>query len=162
MLVQLKKGRDAPPTLICIRADGTRTWSKVHEFFPIHDISHCAVESVLGFDEAFFGLVASGWNIDSFAEPGAAKRLPVEAVWAETIVGLFDLERAMNRLFPAAEFNDALTDSLRRQAVSGFRALTEDELASVRALQGKLRQRWLAMAPGDTLELSFPVVRAPV
>lgn len=156
MLVQLKKGRDSRPTLICIRADNTRTWSRVHEFFPIHDLSHYAVESILGFREAFFGLVASGWNIDTFTEPGARKRMPVEAIWAEIIVGLFDLERGMNRMLPAEEFNDAMSASLHRQAAPDFRSLTEDELTSVRTLRGVLQKRWTALAPGMTLELSFP------
>ncbi len=66
MLIQLKKGRDGPATLACVRADGSRTWGKEHPFFPVHDLTHCAVESVLGFDQAFFGLIARGWDIDHF------------------------------------------------------------------------------------------------
>ncbi len=54
MVIQLKKGRDGPATLACVRSDGTRTWGKEHPFFPVHDITHCVVESVLGFDQAFF------------------------------------------------------------------------------------------------------------
>src|SRR5712691_8174 len=108
MMIQLKKGRDGPSTLVCVRPDGTRAWRKVHPFFPVHNLTHCAVESVLGFEEAFFGLVASGWSIDEFEARGAAARLPVEALWAENIAGLFDLERGQNRLFAAGEFTAAL------------------------------------------------------
>ncbi len=86
MLIQLKKGRDGPATLACVRADGTRTWGKEHPFFPTHDLTHCAVESVLGFDQAFFGLIATGWDIDDFAKPGASRRMPFQAIVAEHVV----------------------------------------------------------------------------
>ena len=123
MLIQIKKGRDSRPTLVCVRADGTRTWSRVHPFFPMHDVTHYAVETVLGFTQAFFGLVAAGWSLESFADPGARARMPAEALWAESIVGLFDLERGANRLWTADEFSEALSASLRKLGVTQFRAL---------------------------------------
>jgi len=91
MRVEIKKGRDSRPTLVCVRADGSRTWSRVHPFFPLHDLTHYAVESVLGLTEAFFGLVASGWALEAFADRATRARLPAEAVWAEHVVGLLDL-----------------------------------------------------------------------
>ena len=84
MLIQLKKGRDGPSTLSCLRSDGSRTWAKEHPFFPLHDLRHYAVESVLGFDEAFFGLIAAGWEIDDFAKPRASERLPLQARLGDT------------------------------------------------------------------------------
>jgi len=56
MIIEIRKGRDGPPSLTCIRADGSRTWARMHPFFPLHDLTHLAVESVMGFDQAFFGL----------------------------------------------------------------------------------------------------------
>jgi len=88
VILQLKKVADGRPTLACLRADGSRTWAKLHPFFPEHDLTHCAVESALGITNAFFGLVASGWDLDTFADRGARTRLPVEALWAESIVGI--------------------------------------------------------------------------
>jgi len=112
MVIQWKKGRDGPPNLTCVRADGTRTWRRVHPFFPTHDLVHCAVESVFGLTQAFFGLVASGWSFDDFDQRGAPARLPNEALWAENMVGFFDLERATGHVMAAAEFNAALAASL--------------------------------------------------
>ena len=86
MFIQLKKGRDGPATLACVRADGSRTWGKEHPFFPVHDLTHCAVENVLGFDQAFFGLIATGWDIDDFTKPGASRKLPFQAIVAEHVV----------------------------------------------------------------------------
>ena len=90
LLIQFKKGRDSRPTLTCIRKDGSRTWNQVHPFFPEHDMTHLAVERALRLREAFFGLVAAGWSLDRFAEPGMSKQLPADAILAEHAVGLLD------------------------------------------------------------------------
>ena len=112
MVIQLKKGRDGPATLACVRADGSRTWGKEHPFFPVHDLTHCAVESVLGLDQAFFGLIATGWDIDDFAKPGASRRMPSEAIMAEHVVGVFDRERTLPAPLSASEFNETVVASL--------------------------------------------------
>lgn len=104
MLVQFKKGRDSRPTLTCVRDDGTRTWNHLHPFFPQHDLTHLAVERVLGLRGAFFGLVAGGWSLDRFAEPGMSKQLPADAILAEHLVGLLDRQRAAGDRWSAAEF----------------------------------------------------------
>lgn len=156
MLVQIKKGRDSQSTLACVRPDGTRTWSKVHPFFPVHDITHYAVESVFGFGQAFFGLVASGWTIDGFTDPATRAHLPAEAVLAEHLVGLFDLERGSGRLFSVDEFNEALAESLRHHGLAPFRPVLAGDLMGVRTLRGDLTARWTTLAPGDTLEVPFP------
>jgi len=156
MLIQLKKGKDGRSTLSCVRDDGTRTWGKLHPFFPEHDLTHFAVEGVLGFTEAFFGLVRSGWQLDDFSMPGLRARLPEQAVWAESIVGLLDLERGMHHAMSAQEFNTALGDSLGAQAASAHRRIEEREPAAIRALRGQLVARWRETDPGETLDVRFP------
>ena len=149
MIIQLKKVKDGPPTLVCLRPDGSRTWSRLHPFFPVHDLTHCAVESVLGLSQAFFGLVDAGWEIDDFARPGSARDLPPEALHAERIVGVLDLERASGREYSVAEF---------KAAAPGETSITSAQLAAVRSLRDDLHQRWIALAPGQTLEIPFPVL----
>jgi hypothetical protein len=156
MVIEIKKGSGGPSTLTCIRGDGTRTWGTLHPFLPVHDLTHRAVESVLGFRQAFFGLVASGWEIDAFAAPGASRRFPLEARWAESIVGLLDLERGTGRVWTAAEFDDALGESLRGQGVERFRPIAEAELAWMRALRAEAQELWDTLAPGSKLALPFP------
>src|SRR4029077_6023281 len=112
VLTELKKRRDSPATLACVRSDGSRTWGKEHPFFPVHDLTHCAVESVLGFDQAFFGLIAEGWDIDDFAKPRASKTMPFQAIVAEHVVGVFDRERALPAPMPSPEFNEMVSASL--------------------------------------------------
>lgn len=151
MLIRIKKGRDGPSTLTCVRADGSRTWNKLHPFFPVHDLTHCAVESVLGFRQAFFGLIAAGRDIDE-----TGQSLPAEALWAENIVGLLDRERSVGELTAAAVFNEWLGESLRKQGQPPCRAITEAELAGIRELRDTLAGQWLAVPPGGTLEVAYP------
>ena len=157
MVIQIKKGRDGPATLACVRDDGTRTWGKEHPFFPVHDITHCVVESVLGFDQAFFGLIATGWAIDDFAKPGASRHMPVQAIIAEHVVGVFDRERALPQPLTAPEFNETLMASLPPACRVAFRQLDETHLARVRDLRNALAARWYALQVGETLEIPFPV-----
>lgn len=154
MRIQWKKGRDGRSTLACVRADGSRTWARIHPFFPEHDLTHCAVESVLGFRSAFFGLVASGWEIDAFTAKHL--KLPDEAMWAENIVGLLDLERSSGEMLRAAELNEQLDHVLDKQKVARFRAMTDDEVSRMRQLRGRLTSSWRMIPEGETLEVSFP------
>src|SRR5256885_13197761 len=117
MMIQLKKGRDGPATLVCVRNDGSRTWGREHPFFPLHDLTHYAVECVLGFEHAFFGLIAAGWAIDDFAKPRAASRLPAQAIVAEHIVGVLDRERGgLPQPLSADQFNENVSASIRSHA----------------------------------------------
>lgn len=155
MVIQLKKGRDGPATLACVRDDGTRTWGKEHPFFPVHDLTHYAVECVLGFDEAFFGLIAKGWSIDDFAQPGASKRVPFQAIVAEHVVGVFDRERALPQPLTAAEFNETVVASLPAEPRATFTRLSEKQLSQVRALRAEWEAHWHSLAPGETMEVEF-------
>ncbi len=161
MFIQIKKGRDGPATLACVRADGTRTWGKEHPFFPVHDITHCAVESVLGFDQAFFGLIAAGWSIDDFEKPRATRTMPFQALVAEHVVGVFDRERALPEPLTAGEFNETVIASLPAAERPAFRRLTEAQLSQVRELRRMLEARWYALPPGETLAIPFPVRGMP-
>lgn len=156
MRIQLKRGRDDASTLSCVRADGSRTWAKVHPFFPRHDLTHYAVESVLGLREAFFGLVASGWDLDAFARPGATRRLPPEALFAEQVVGLLDRERALPEPMLAGAFNEALRATQPDAVTHPAMPIDRPVLERIRALRDGLIAQWNAVPPGESLELVFP------
>jgi len=156
MVIQLKKGRDGPATLACVRDDGSRTWGKEHPFFPVHDLTHCAVESVLGLDQAFFGLIATGWDIDDFAKPGASRRMPSEAIMAEHVVGVFDRERTLPAPLSASEFNETVVASLPPAQRDAFTPFTDAQLAKVREVRHDLEARWHALPVGGTMDVKFP------
>ncbi len=153
LTIELKKAKDGRPSLACVRADGSRTWAKVHPFFPTHDLTHCAVESVLGYEQAFFGLIASGWEIDEFAKAGASKRLTPQALCAENIVG--HLERGV--AVDAAELNAALVMNTQLAGYAPCSAVTDEQLDAIRTLRSRLTSEWWELAEGETLRVTFPV-----
>ena len=152
--VELKKISAERASLTCRRPDGSATWSRVHSFFPLHDLTHFAVESELGLQQGFFGLVAAGWDLADFTSPGVAARLPTEALTTENIVGT--VERLGDDLSPA-EFATALADSLAAQNLPPHRELAADELARIRATRAALIAQWRTLPVGDTLRLEFPL-----
>ena len=58
LLIRIKKKTDGSAALSCTRADGTTTWQRqdgqLGAFFPLHDLTHYAVETVLGLPRAFY------------------------------------------------------------------------------------------------------------
>jgi len=110
LLIQLTKRKDGGSVLKCVRADGSATWQKNQGrkgmFFPIHDLTHYAVETELGFRSGFYGLMADGWDIEDTEGKGPRGALPSEAITVEKIVGSFDAERAGGSPWSAADFND--------------------------------------------------------
>src|SRR5262245_49621493 len=94
----MKKNADGSSALTCVRANGTTTWQRhdgVHgRFFPLHDLTHYAVETELVFRNGFYGLVADGWDLSDFEDRARRARMPAEAILPELIVGFLDTERA--------------------------------------------------------------------
>lgn len=152
---QWKKTKDDRPTIVCIRADGSRTWARLHPFFPLHDLRHYAVETTLGFREAFFGLVATTWSIEEFNQPGATDRLPQEAKWAEQIVGLLDLERSAGT-WEIEAFNTGLAAALAAGNNPPCHPVTAEDLVNIRSVYDRLAGQWLGLPLGGELELEWP------
>ena len=73
--VNLKKISAEKSSLHCRRADGSVTWSRVHAFYPGHDLTHFAVETGLGLRQGFFGLIAGGWELSDFIQKSVAAKL---------------------------------------------------------------------------------------
>src|SRR5579862_1771874 len=97
MRVEIVKRADGAGVLRCTRDDGSVTWQKQNErfarHFSYHDLTHFAVETELGLQRGFFGLIAEGWDVDDTTGKGSRGELPPDACVAEAIVGLFDGER---------------------------------------------------------------------
>jgi hypothetical protein len=153
--VRIKKGRDGPNVFVCTRDDGTLTMQHQRQaFFAGHDLTHFALEEVLPL-RAFYSLLAEGWELDDFGPPWPRGAIPLEAEFAERVVGLLDLERATNTPMSAAEVNGAISEHYVRQGWSLPLTVTDEQLAEIRRRRGKLLQQWERLAPGETLELDF-------
>lgn len=160
LLVRIKKKTNGEAALTCERPDGSVTWQRqegqLGRFFPLHDLTHFAVESVLGFDAAFFGSISNGWDISDFAAPGAKNRLTQQAFVAEMLVGFFDLEQRTGVLGDADDFAwKAATYCEERKMPSMPFRITDAQIVAIRAKRGELFAAWRAVSPGETLELRF-------
>ncbi len=160
LIVRIKKKTDGNAALSCERADGSVTWQRqegqLGVFFPLHDLTHFAVESVLGFRGAFYGLISQGWDISGF---GAAQRpgpLPEEAGLAELLVGFFDLEQRTGEAGSAQDYNWKIDTyyAEHNAPVPAFR-MTDEQLGRIRERRAELFAKWRAVPPGETLELRF-------
>src|SRR5436190_22117753 len=87
VIIEFAKRKDGNTVLRCIRDDGSSSWQRNENqharFFPLHDLVHYALESELGCREGFFGLIASGWNIDETTGKSARGVLPRVALEVE-------------------------------------------------------------------------------
>ena len=142
MRIEITKRGDGGGVLRCVRGDGSVTWQKQGGrnagFFALHDLTHFAVESVLGVRRGFFGLIAEGWDVEDTTGKGARGALPGEAVEVERIVGLLDAERGSGVVLTVDEFG-----------------LTEQEIARVRARRGELFAQWKTVEAGGVMELQW-------
>ena len=151
MLIEILKQPDGSGLLRCTRDDDSVTWQKQARhagYFALHDLTHFAVESTLGCESGFFGLVAQGWDIAETTGKGARGPLPPEAIEVEKIVGLLDTERASGTLMYVQEFNQLAP-----------RTLTQAELDAIRKLRAELFEKWSAVKAGEALKLTFRASR---
>jgi hypothetical protein len=154
--IRLTKRMDGGSVLRCVRADGSVTWQKQDRhaaFFALHDLTHFAVESTLGFRDGFFGLVAQGWDIDDTTGKGTRGRLPAETIEVEQMVGLLTAERAGGVPMTAEEFNRFAASQLASLPGYSPRGATEEELQRVRTRCSELFWQWHELPSGSRLEL---------
>jgi hypothetical protein len=160
MVIRIKKSKDGRTALSCVRPDGTITWQRQEggnaAFFPRHDLTHYAVETMLAQRQGFYGLVADGWDFSDFGNPWPRGRLPVEANVSEIIVGFFDLERSSGEALPLNDLNAKLAQYCVENRIAS-RELSEDDVSRIRQKRAELFARWDAVEPGETLEVPFEV-----
>jgi hypothetical protein len=160
LLIRIKKKTDGSAALTCTRTDGSVTWQRqdgqLGRFFPLHDLTHYAVEQTLGFTQAFYGLLADGWDMSDFGRDSARGKPPEQALLAEVIVGMFDLERMTGVRETADEFNAKIVTWFadNKRSVPTFR-LTETDVERIRALRAEVFAKWQALPQGEGLEIPF-------
>jgi hypothetical protein len=160
--IQFTKRADGSVLMKCVRRDGSATWQRQEgnhaAFFPLHDLTHYAVETELGFRRGFYGLLAEGWDIAETTGKTTRGPLPNEALEVEYLVSAFSAERAGGVRATAAEFNELAATFASAKDMPSPRRLTDDDLAKVRSRFDSLATRWRALPPGETLELEFPLL----
>ncbi|HTV47979.1 MAG TPA: hypothetical protein VMG59_06005 [Phycisphaerae bacterium] len=94
MLIRLKKTHEGV-VLACLRKAGDAEIQRTghNGFFAPHDLMHYSVETTLGYHEAFFGLVSSGWSFKNFTrhDDPDYRPPPPQADMAENIVAVLSM-----------------------------------------------------------------------
>lgn len=149
-------GKDKPGTMVCVRDDGTQTWSALGHNFAQHDLTHYVVETTLGLRQSFYALVAGGIDIPDFAIPKEKRAfaIPAEAIQTEHVVGHLQVEMADGALIE--DFNASLAAAARSLGQPPPPPLSSATLERLRAGIRELWAQWQALAPGGALELDFP------
>ena len=160
MQIRLKKGRDGPDSLACVREDGTSTWKRLQRGIAFHDLVHYAVESELGIADGFFGLVESGWTMDELVAAEERASIPPSAMWVEFVVNQFFTEVSSAAAYDAEAFHEMILRSTAKAGVAAPRKLGDEEIARVRGRIVEVVGRWRSLPAGETLELSFATARA--
>ncbi len=159
LVIHLTKRADGDSVLRCTRADGSVTWQRHRGpqagFFPLHDVTHYAIESELGFRQGFFGLIADGWDITDTGGKSARGALPEETAAVEHLVASMDVQRGSRTRWTAAELNEQAATQAALGGRPTPRAITDDELARVRERIAILIGQWTALPAGRTLALEF-------
>lgn len=164
LTIRLKKQTDSSVVLTCVRGDGTTSWQRNEganaRFFPGHDLTHLAAESVLRVENAFYGLVARGWDIADFGSPWPRGPLPPVAADMELVVGFLDSERLAGERSTASDLHDrsALQYASRGAtppADAWSMRIQDAQLEAIRARRDELLARWGAIPSGGMLEESF-------
>jgi hypothetical protein len=149
MLIRFTKGQGKEDTLSCFRNDGSVTWERARVGV-LHDLIHYVVETTLGYREAFYGLLAAGWDIQDFGEtdPGTGQKrvIPVEAAKTEAIVGLLQMDIMGLGGFEEGEATLAEWKLPR---------IAPETLDQIRRDVQALHERWDQVPMGGHMELVF-------
>jgi len=157
MIVRFTKGDGKPDTLTCIRDDGSRTWSPVGAGVGvIHDLTHYAVETTLGYREAFLGMLEAGRDIEDFGTKDGRKDIyPREALVAESLVGLVQISVTDANPLTTAEIQEQLT-AVCANAGLDAPGIADLDIDRARETLLALIARWRELPRGASMDLPFP------
>ena len=159
MIIEFTKRADGRTVLRCVRDDGSVTWQRNDDqharFFPLHDLTHYAVETELGFRRGFYGLIAEGWDIAETTGKTRRGALPNETLEVEYLVSAFSAERASGDVTTAAEFNQLAATFAQAKGMPQPRQLSDQELLRVRSRFDELATKWRALPADGAIRLAF-------
>ena len=158
MVIRFKKGKNRskhkPDTLTCIRNDGSVTWTYLHREFALQDLAHYVVETTLGLENSFLGLIAKGYDIPDFNQPKAERpfEIPEEALNTEVIVGLLQTD-----LLESLRGNAEHCELLRNYGALLPVKITDAQLETMQQKLQALLQKWYDLQPGESMTLLFDI-----
>lgn len=155
MLIRITRHSNKPHTIKYIRDNGTETWMPADDFFVRHDLSHYALEKILGYRTAFNGMLNNGMGIKDFEDRTKRAQILVtdEATYAENMANLF-LGETVQGEFP--DFN-AVQQETYAAMKTNYAAITlpVEKIKAIRSYLRELLQQWDSLPEGNSLELTF-------
>jgi len=133
-------------------------------FFALHDLLHYSVETTLGFNEAFLGLMASGWSFTNFTRRDDPRHrpLPEQALIAEHLVNVLSL-RVRDSAWEDDGLLQLLTEEINQDLAAAMGGcgvpapkLAVADVATVYKTFDGFARRWATLPIGEHLELAFP------
>ena len=143
-------------SLRCIRDDGSETWQHSSPYFAYHDLIHCAVETSLGYRNAFWGLIETGKALDEFGTRySVVDTYTCEEAWAESIVGMLQWPGVAGG--PDLTYSDLISslEATFGSHACGRPEITEQQLFTIRERMRALHKRLAETPPGGVVRLSF-------
>ena len=159
MQIRFTKNTGKQNVIKYIRDNGTVTWMYCDDFFIRHDLSHYALEKILGYKTAFNGMLNAGMDIRDFEDKEKRAKLSVtaEAWYAENLANLFLIEIAQGHFDDFNQVQQACFVSFNQQYPPVV--LPDEKIKEVRDHLSELLAQWKALPSGETLELTFHALR---
>jgi len=162
MTIIFQKDKNNRTSLRCEREDGSSTYAVFKSpALAYHDLAHVAVERNLGFQKAFFGLLAEGHNITDFEVKRKDRpvellpvNLPIEALQTEHIVNLLITEQF--NAGPLPDFLITLENGLTSAALPMPAQLNANALDHIRRDFSEIHVQWDTLPFEQSLTFCFP------
>lgn len=144
------------------RPDGTITFSKLQENFEIHDIVHYVVKKQLLLKNAFYGLLAKGYQINDFLLPKnerplalQSQNIPQEALATEHFVNLLTINFMSNK--PEIDIFETLSNILKENKLMFPEKVSSERIISIQKELADLMAAWKQLKGGQELKMELEV-----
>lgn len=155
MKITFKKRSDTKHVVSYSTPLGVEHWFEADDFLVLHDLSHFALESILHFRTAFWGLMEQGISQEVFENKDARNALSLshDAWYAEHLANLFLMELSQGRW---EDIQKIFISALRQTnpEIPLFH-LENKEVEKIRALLVRLVAEWNSLGSGDKMEVEF-------
>lgn len=155
MEIQFKKQVGKKHSIRYIREGIADHWIEADDFLVLHDLCHYAIESSLGYKNAFWGMISQGIDPEIFLDKQKRDQLFIsdEAWYAEHIAHLFLIE------FTQGEFEDI--NSVFRDTLGQTHPdipliqYSAEEIRRIRLLIRRRVEEWREIPAGESMVLHF-------
>jgi hypothetical protein len=149
MRIAFNRSGSSHDRIYVTRDDGSELGWRWPAAGPPHDLMHYAVETELGLDAGFWGLVAGGANFD-FARAHAQADPQTRTLRDDQIPGLVEAETIVNAATSAIAVLGFERADARPPEVEPERFDAACDAAAA------WLERWRTLAPGETLVVEYP------